>query len=228
MRWNADSRWSTAYCCWSTRRKGRPQTRFVLRKALAKQLPVVLVVNKVDRSDARIAEVVDEVYELFFDLDATEDQIDFRSSTRAPVPVGRASSGRQNASMPDSPDLEPLFETLVSTVPAPTTTRTPSAGARHEPGCVCLLGRLAVCRIHAGTIRKGQQVIVVPPPTAQTSAKVSDLLHDRRLERKPSTRPGPATSSRSPGFRRSPSARPWSIRTTPAPAGDHRGRAEIR
>ena len=96
-----------------------PQTRFVLRKALAKRLPVVLVVNKVDRPDARIAEVVDETYQLFLDLDADEHQIEF-PIVYASAKAGRASLDRpKDGGMPDSVDLRPLFETLLATVPAP-------------------------------------------------------------------------------------------------------------
>jgi GTP-binding protein len=169
-----------------------PQTRFVLRKALAKQLPVVLVVNKVDRSDARIAEVVDEVYELFFDLDATEDQIDF-PVVYASARAGRASLEQpQNASMPDSPDLEPLFETLVSTVPAPSYDEDgPLQAHVTNLDASAYLGRLAVCRIHAGTIRKGQQVTWCRADGTQTNAKVSDLLMTDALERKPVDQAGP-------------------------------------
>src|SRR5438105_4556716 len=97
-----------------------PQTRFVLRKALQKRLPVVLVVNKVDRPDARIAEVVDETYELFLDLDADEHQIEF-PVLYASAKAGRASKERpKDGDMPDAPDLQPLFDTLLATVPAPT------------------------------------------------------------------------------------------------------------
>src|SRR5688500_5102313 len=96
-----------------------PQTRFVLRKALAARLPVILVVNKTDRPDARIDEVVDETYELFMDLDAEEDQIDFPivyASGRA----GRASLTKPgNGEMPAGQDLEPLFEVIRETIPAP-------------------------------------------------------------------------------------------------------------
>src|SRR5690349_7600105 len=99
-----------------------PQTRFVLRKALEAKLPVVLVVNKVDRPDARIAEVVDETYELFLDLDADETQIDF-PIVYASAKAGRASLQRpEDGRMPDSADLEPLFRTVVATIPAPTYT----------------------------------------------------------------------------------------------------------
>jgi small GTP-binding protein len=125
-----------------------PQTRFVLRKALQKRLPVVLVVNKVDRSDARIAEVVDETYELFFDLDADEGQIDF-PVVYASAKAGRASLNRpDDGGMPDSPDLTPLFQTIIDTVPAPVYTE----GAALQAHVTNLdaspyLGRLALLRI---------------------------------------------------------------------------------
>ncbi|GAB3940570.1 hypothetical protein GCM10027614_24460 [Micromonospora vulcania] len=76
-RWSAASPWSTGWCSWSTRARALPQTRFVLRKALRARMPIILVINKVDRPDARIKEVVDDTYELFLDLDADEEQIDF-------------------------------------------------------------------------------------------------------------------------------------------------------
>src|SRR4249919_129128 len=99
-----------------------PQTRFVLRKALQKRLPVVLVVNKVDRPDARIAEVVDETYELFLDLDADEHQIEF-PIVYASAKAGRASMQRPaDGTLPDATDLEPLFRTILSTIPAPSYT----------------------------------------------------------------------------------------------------------
>jgi len=169
-----------------------PQTRFVLRKALAKQLPVVLVVNKVDRSDARIAEVVDEVYELFFDLDATEEQIDF-PVIYASAKAGRASIERPaDATMPDSPDLEPLFDALVRTVPAPQyDADAPLRAHVTNLDASAYLGRLAVCRIHAGTIRKGQQVAWCRADGTIASAKVSELLMTDALERVPVDQAGP-------------------------------------
>src|SRR6202451_4595048 len=96
-----------------------PRARFVLRKTLEAKLPVILVINKVDRPDARIAEVVDACYELFLDLDATEDQIEF-PIVYASARAGRASLQRpEDGTLPDSPDLEPLFAVLRVTVPAP-------------------------------------------------------------------------------------------------------------
>src|SRR2546421_9373974 len=96
-----------------------PQTRFVLRKALEARLPVILVINKVDRPDSRIAEVVDETYELFLDLDATEDQIDF-PIVYASARAGRASLERpKDGAMPEEKDLEPFFETILATIPPP-------------------------------------------------------------------------------------------------------------
>ena len=114
-----------------------PQTRFVLRKALAKQLPIVVVVNKVDRSDARITEVVEETYELFLDLleDDETHVLDF-PVVYASAKAGRASlTAPENGSMPDSADLGPLFATILEQVPAPTYVEgADPAGARDQPG----------------------------------------------------------------------------------------------
>jgi len=97
-----------------------PQTRFVLRKALAAKMPVILCINKVDRPDSRIQEVVDEVYELFMDLEATEDQIEF-PIVYASAKNGRASMERpDNGGLPDGEDLTALFQTIIDTIPAPT------------------------------------------------------------------------------------------------------------
>ncbi len=118
-----------------------PQTRFVLRKTLEASLPVILVINKVDRPDARIAEVIDACYELFIDLDASEQQIEF-PIVYASARAGRASLNRpEDGGMPDSENLEPLFDVIKQTVPAPVyDPDRPAAGARHQPRRVLLPG----------------------------------------------------------------------------------------
>ena len=156
-----------------------PQTRFVLRKALSLRLPVVLVINKIDRPDARIAEVVDEVYELFLDLDATEDQIDF--------PIVYANARRGTATLdPGLPgtDLRPMFETLLATVPAP----------RHDPqrplqawvtnlDASPYVGRIAMCRVMHGTIRRGQGVAWCRTDGTTATAKITELYVTESLDR---------------------------------------------
>jgi GTP-binding protein len=163
-----------------------PQTRFVLRKALSKRLPVVLVINKVDRSDARIKEVVDEVYELFLDLDADESQIDF------PIIYTSAIAGKASTTMPadggqpDSENLEPLFATLLTTIPAPTySDDAPLQAHVTNLDASPYLGRLALCRVHQGTIRKGQQVAWMRQDGSVERAKVVELLMTEALDRVP-------------------------------------------
>ncbi len=169
-----------------------PQTRFVLRKALQKRLPVVLVVNKVDRPDARIAEVVDETYELFLDLDADEHQIEF-PIVYASAKAGRASLSRpDDGAMPDSKDLEPLFETIVKTIPAPQY----DEGAPLQAHVTNLdaspyLGRLALCRVRQGWIRKGQQVAWCKTDGTIERIKVTELLVTEALDRVPADEAGP-------------------------------------
>jgi GTP-binding protein len=169
-----------------------PQTRFVLRKALALHLPVVLVINKVDRPDARIDEVVDETYQLFLDLDATEEQIDF------PIVYCQAKTGQAsltkppNGGQPDSPDLEPLFQVLRDTVPAPVY----EEGAPLQAHVTNLdaspyLGRLALCRVYNGTLRKGQQVAWCRTDGSVERVKVSELLMTEALDRVPAEEAGP-------------------------------------
>ena len=181
-----------------------PQTRFVLRKALNADMPVVLVVNKVDRSDARIAEVVDETYELFLDLldeHHSQDALDF------PVVYASAKAGRaslevpDNGGMPDSPDLEPLFRTIVETIPAPTY----DEGAPLQAHVTNLdaspfLGRLALLRIHQGELKKGQTVAWMKRDGSQKNVRVTELLVTEGLERKPGESAGPGDIVAVAGF----------------------------
>src|SRR6266480_3359598 len=131
-----------------------PQTRFVLRKALEARLPVVLVVNKVDRSDARPEAVVNEVYELFLDLDADESQIEF------PIVYANARAGWASTAPHDlQDDLGPLVQTLLATVPAPSyDPEHPLQALVTNLDASPYVGRLALLRILHGTIRKGEQV----------------------------------------------------------------------
>ena len=178
-----------------------PQTRFVLRKALQKNLPVVLVINKVDRPDSRIAEVVDEAYELFLDLDANEIQIDF-PIVYTSAKAGRASLTRtSDGGMPEEENLEPLFKTLIETVPAPTYTE----GAPLQAHVTNLdaspyLGRLALCRVHQGTITKGQQVAWMQGDGTTVRMKVVELLMTEALSRVPAESAGPGDIIAVAGF----------------------------
>ncbi|GGP00944.1 translational GTPase TypA [Nonomuraea glycinis] len=170
-----------------------PQTRFVLRKALSAKMPVILCINKVDRPDARIAEVVDEVYELFIDLDATEEQIDF-PIIYASAKAGRASLARpDNGGMPDAEDLEPLFDIIKSTIPAPVyDPNAPLQAHVTNLDASAYLGRIALCRIHQGVLRKGQQVAWCRTDGSIQKVKITELLMTEALERKPAelARPG--------------------------------------
>ena len=169
-----------------------PQTRFVLRKALAAKLPVVLVVNKVDRADARIAEVLDETYELFLDLEATEEQIEF-PIVYCHAKAGRASLNRPaDGQSPDNGDLKPLFDTLVSTIPAPEYEDGVPLQARVATlDSSPYLGRLALCRVHNGTIRRGQQAAWCRTDGTIERVKVSELLMTDGLERVQVEQAGP-------------------------------------
>ncbi|MGX6606385.1 translational GTPase TypA [Micromonosporaceae bacterium Da 78-11] len=170
-----------------------PQTRFVLRKALHAKLPIILIINKVDRPDARIKEVLDETYELFLDLDADEHQIEF------PIVYACARDGVASLTQPkdgtvpeDATDLEVLFSTILKTIPAPTYTE----GAPLQAHVVNLdasnfLGRLALCRVHEGTIRKGQTVAWCKIDGTITNVRISELLITEGLDRKPAESAGP-------------------------------------
>jgi GTP-binding protein len=163
-----------------------PQTRFVLRKTLEARLPVILVINKVDRPDARIAEVVDACYELFLDLDATEDQIEF-PIVYASARAGRASLTRPgDGSLPDSADLEPLFAVLRDTVPAPSyDPDEPLRAHVTNLDASSYLGRIALCRVHSGQITRGQQVAWCRRDGSIERVKISELFRTEALDRVP-------------------------------------------
>jgi GTP-binding protein len=164
-----------------------PQTRFVLRKALEAELPVVLVVNKVDRPDARPQAVVDEVYELFLDLDASESQIEF------PIIYANARVGHAGI-RPDvlEPNLAPLFETLLATIPAPTYDPThPLQALVTNLDASPYVGRLALLRIHHGTLRKGAQIAWCRADGTIENARVTELYTTEALDRVPTDEAGP-------------------------------------
>jgi GTP-binding protein TypA/BipA len=169
-----------------------PQTRFVLRKALEARMPVVLVINKVDRPDARIAEVVDETYELFLDLDADEHQIEF-PIVYASARAGRASLKRpEDGEMPEEQDLQSLFETILESIPAPTYDEdAPLQAHVTNLDASPYLGRLALCRVHNGTIRKGQQAAWCRADGTVERVKITELLLTRALDRFPAESAGP-------------------------------------
>ena len=173
-----------------------PQTRFVLRKALEARLPVVLVVNKVDRPDARIAEVVSEVEELFLDLEADEDQIDF------PILYANARAGWASTERGvEGTDLKPLFQAILDHIPAP----------QFDPeiplqALVCnldaspYLGRLAICRVQNGTLRKGATVGWCRVDGTVERAKITDLYVTNALERVDAPEAGPGEIAAVAGF----------------------------
>src|SRR3954467_13392909 len=164
-----------------------PQTRFVLRKALEARLPVVLVVNKVDRPDARVEAVVNEVYELFLDLDADESQIEF------PIVYANAREGRAGLA-PDelADDLGPLRETLLATVPPPAYDPDhPLQALVTNLDASPYVGRLALLRVQHGTIRKGEQVAWCRADGSIQPARVTELYVTEALDRVPADEAGP-------------------------------------
>ncbi|MDR2974559.1 MAG: translational GTPase TypA [Propionibacteriaceae bacterium] len=171
-----------------------PQTRFVLRKALAKKLPIIVVINKVDRPDARISEVLDETYALFMDLidDDQSDVLDFPVVYCA-AKAGRASlTAPADAQMPDSSDLTPLFETIFTTIPAPSYVEGfPLQAHVTNLDASPYLGRLALCRIVNGFMTRGQTVAWCHRDGSVTNVKLTELLKTEALERVPADSAGP-------------------------------------
>ena len=164
-----------------------PQTRFVLRKALESKLPVILVVNKVDRPDARIAEVVDEVYELFLDLDADSEQIDF------PIVYTNAKAGWAALEEGvEGTDLDPLMDLMLKRIPAPEyDPEQPLQAHVTNLDASPYVGRLALCRVHNGTIRNGQQIAWCRANGEIARATVSELYITEGLERVITAEAGP-------------------------------------
>ncbi|GAA3946863.1 translational GTPase TypA [Pseudoclavibacter caeni] len=179
-----------------------PQTRFVLRKALAARLPVILVVNKTDRPDARIAEVVDESQDLLLSLagDLEDEVPDLDEDALLDVPViyasgraGRASWNRPaDGELPDSPDLEPLFEAIMKHVPAPTyDDEAPLQAHVTNLDASNFLGRLGLVRIFSGELHKGEQVALIRSDGSTEHVKITELLATRALDRVPTESAGP-------------------------------------
>ncbi|WP_369172155.1 translational GTPase TypA [Streptomyces sp. R28] len=170
-----------------------PQTRFVLRKALQARLPVILCINKTDRPDSRIDEVVNEAYDLFLDLDADEDQIEF------PIVYACARDGvasltkPENGTVPqDSDSLEPFFSTILSHVPAPEyDEEAPLQAHVTNLDADNFLGRIALLRVEQGELRKGQTVTWIKRDGTMSSVRITELLMTEALTRKPAEKAGP-------------------------------------
>ena len=159
-----------------------PQTRFVLRKTLEARLPIILVINKIDRDDARVAAVVDEVYELFLDLEADESQIEF------PIIYCNARAGRacsdHDATGSEGEDLRPLFDAILEHIPPPIyDPQLPLQALVTNLDASPYLGRLAICRVRSGVIRAGGQVAWCHRDGRIERASISELFLTEGLER---------------------------------------------
>ncbi|MEU4036983.1 translational GTPase TypA [Streptomyces collinus] len=170
-----------------------PQTRFVLRKALQQRLPVILCINKTDRPDSRIDEVVNETYDLFLDLDADEDQIEF------PIVYACGRDGVASLTKPadgtvptDSDSLEPFFSTILEHIPAPTYDETAPLQA-HVTNLDAdnFLGRIALLRVEQGELRKGQTVAWIKRDGSISNVRITELMMTEALTRKPAEKAGP-------------------------------------
>ncbi|MGA8365367.1 MAG: translational GTPase TypA [Solirubrobacteraceae bacterium] len=172
-----------------------PQTRFVLRKALEAGLPVILVINKVDRPDARVAEVVDEVYELFLDLDADEHQIEFPivyCNAKAGVASLEYDAGLAGGIQVEDGNLAPLLDLLLERIPAPTyDPEHPLQALVTNLDASPYVGRLAICRVRHGTIKKGQQIAWCRADGSIQKAQVAELYVTDALDRVDAPEAGP-------------------------------------
>ncbi|APY86544.1 translational GTPase TypA [Streptomyces alfalfae] len=170
-----------------------PQTRFVLRKALQARMPVILCINKTDRPDSRIDEVVNETYDLFLDLDADEDQIEF------PIVYACGRDGIASLTKPedgtvpaDSDSLEPFFTAILEHVPAPEyDEEAPLQAHVTNLDADNFLGRIALCRVEQGELRKGQTVTWIKRDGTQQNVRITELMMTEALTRKPAEKAGP-------------------------------------
>ncbi|MHC5703713.1 translational GTPase TypA [Streptomyces sp. PKU-MA01144] len=170
-----------------------PQTRFVLRKALQRRMPVILCINKTDRPDSRIDEVVNETYDLFLDLDADEDQIEF------PIVYACGRDGIASLTKPedgtvpaDSESLEPFFSTILAHIPAPTYDEdAPLQAHVTNLDADNFLGRIALLRVEQGELRKGQTVAWIKRDGSVSNVRISELMMTEALTRKPAEVAGP-------------------------------------